>query len=178
MDLTRYTRRVFDTGVNLIVFASSPTSRWRICIPSTKLDQMIHWYHMVLNHVGTIRLYEMMTMHFYHHNLRTRIESTLSSISGKFNRHSNMSSSSIVTEKAYRKVSSSSLAFDENPDWDQHSVDEKCAWCVRVETSTCVEAGGYCILPGERIWSCRRVMQVVPPGSAPRFSANAIKHLQ
>ena len=54
MDPTRYMRRVFDTGMNLIVFASSPTSRWRMCIPSAKLDQMIHWYHMVLNHVGIV----------------------------------------------------------------------------------------------------------------------------
>jgi len=73
-DPTRYTWRIFDSGVNLILFASSPMAQWRICIPSVKLDQMIHWYHMMLNHVSINRLYESMTMHFYHSNLRMHIE--------------------------------------------------------------------------------------------------------
>ena len=51
-DPTRYMRRIFDTGVYLIVFVSPPIAQRRICIPSAKLDQMIQWYHLVLNHVG------------------------------------------------------------------------------------------------------------------------------
>ena len=51
-DPTHYVRRLFDTGVYLLVFVSPAVARWRICIPSARLDQMIQWYHLVLNHVG------------------------------------------------------------------------------------------------------------------------------
>ena len=51
-DPMHYIRRLFDTRVYIIVFVSPTVARWRICIPSVKLDHMIQWYHLVLNHVG------------------------------------------------------------------------------------------------------------------------------
>ena len=48
--------------------------RGKICIPDALLDHTITWYHLVLSHVGIVRLYETMSLHFYHRNMRTRIQ--------------------------------------------------------------------------------------------------------
>ena len=42
--------------------------------PDALLDHTITWYHLVLSHVGIVRVYEMMSLHFYHHDMRTRIQ--------------------------------------------------------------------------------------------------------
>jgi Integrase zinc binding domain len=47
---------------------------WKICIPSTLVHLIIHWYHAVLGHVGIQRLYKTITNHFYVPHLQDTIE--------------------------------------------------------------------------------------------------------
>ena len=49
-------------------------NRWRIVIPTALLPGMIHWYHYVLMHPGSKRLFQTMNTHFYHPELMDRCE--------------------------------------------------------------------------------------------------------
>jgi hypothetical protein len=42
---------------NLIVYAPDPRAAWHIVKPDQLLDQVIHWYHQSLNHVGMSNLF-------------------------------------------------------------------------------------------------------------------------
>jgi transposase InsO family protein len=52
---------------------------WQICIPDASLNNIILWYHMVLNHTGMTRLHDTMATHFHHPDMRTRISELLKS---------------------------------------------------------------------------------------------------
>ena len=69
----KYSRKLVE-DVELIIYTPTPEARWRICIPDEHLDATIKWYHQVLNHIGIIRLYKTIALHFYNRHLRTRIE--------------------------------------------------------------------------------------------------------
>ena len=36
---------------------NDPKNVWQICIPTALLNDIIHWFHLVLRHVGTIHIY-------------------------------------------------------------------------------------------------------------------------
>ena len=46
-----------------------PPSEWRVCLPTTMLQDVALWYHLVLGHAGTKRTYESMRRMFHHPNL-------------------------------------------------------------------------------------------------------------
>jgi transposase InsO family protein len=78
-DQTHFMRILMDNNVNLICYVNQPNQPWKICIPDALMGNMIKWYHEILTHVGITRLYETMSTHFYHRDLRTRIESVVKS---------------------------------------------------------------------------------------------------
>jgi len=63
----------------LVCYRSHPQRPWRIVIPSTLLDNVIAWYHHVLNHVGMTRLFETIGTHFYHSQLKQRVQDIVGS---------------------------------------------------------------------------------------------------
>jgi hypothetical protein len=56
----------------------NPPNSWRIVIPSALLRPITEWYHKVLGHVGSSRLYESISIHFYHPGLQNLIDELVS----------------------------------------------------------------------------------------------------
>ena len=61
-------------GIELICYITKPGEPWRIVIPNALLDIIIKWYHQVLSHIGTTRLYNTISVNVYHQSLKNRIE--------------------------------------------------------------------------------------------------------
>ena len=49
-------------------------SEWKICIPTSLLDDMIRWNHVMLGHCGATRLYDSIRTMFHHPNLKHRVD--------------------------------------------------------------------------------------------------------
>ena len=61
-------------GMELICYVTTWGEPWCIAIPDTLLDSVISWYHQILSHIGMTRLYNTISVHFYHKSLKNRIE--------------------------------------------------------------------------------------------------------
>ena len=61
-------------GTELICYVTTQGEPWGIAIPETLLDSIINWYHQILSHIGMTRLYNTISVHFYHKLLKSRIE--------------------------------------------------------------------------------------------------------
>lgn len=71
----RYVRKQLAHDVNLIChIPDANQDQWKICIPDELVDNAIQWYHLALGHVGQKRLQQTMSKHFFHRELRRRIE--------------------------------------------------------------------------------------------------------
>ena len=66
-------------GINLICHITSLGAPWCIVIPDTLLDPILLWYHQILSHIGMTRLYNTISVHFYHSSLKCRIETMIQS---------------------------------------------------------------------------------------------------
>ena len=53
-------------GTELICYVTTRDESWCIVIPETLLDSIIKWYHQILSHIGITRLYNTISVHFYH----------------------------------------------------------------------------------------------------------------
>ena len=73
-DPTHYARMLMAENVQLICYVPPNNQPWKICVPDALIDHMIEWYHVILNHVGITRLQQTMALHFYHREMRTRVE--------------------------------------------------------------------------------------------------------
>ena len=78
-DPQHFSRMLMEANTNLIVRQAKPDEVWKIFIPDAQLTNLVKWYHQVLNHTGISRLIETINMHFYNHDLRTRVESIVGS---------------------------------------------------------------------------------------------------
>ena len=58
----------------LICYRINLHGDWRIVIPHGLLPHLIDWYHNVLMHPGTERLYRTILRHFYHRHLKEHVE--------------------------------------------------------------------------------------------------------
>jgi hypothetical protein len=56
-----------------------PDRPWRICIPTSIVDDIIHWYHLVLGHAGIICLYQIIATYFVHPFLKVQIQQSVKS---------------------------------------------------------------------------------------------------
>ena len=72
----QYAYRNMDNNVQLITYTSAPNADWKICIPSSKLQAIINWYHQAMNHTSSNRTYETISRHFYHPQLQTYVQRT------------------------------------------------------------------------------------------------------
>ena len=57
-------------GIELICYITKPGESWCIAILDTLLDIIIKWYHQILSHIGMTRLYNTISVHFYHQSLK------------------------------------------------------------------------------------------------------------
>ena len=60
-------------------YVTTKNEPWRIVIPNTLLDSIISWYHQILSHIGMTRLYDTISVHFYHPTLKSKIEAFIQS---------------------------------------------------------------------------------------------------
>ena len=57
---------------------AAPNGRWKIYLPDALLDNAIRWHHLALGHAGMNRTHDTMKLHFYHPDLRNRVETLIS----------------------------------------------------------------------------------------------------
>jgi hypothetical protein len=43
-------------NTHVLLFQPTPTTAWKICIPTQQLDEVVQWYHLALNHCGLYQL--------------------------------------------------------------------------------------------------------------------------
>ena len=55
-------------------YINDPEGIWKIALPTAIIDRVVTWYHEVLGHCGTNRLYDTIRQHFYYPNLRIKCE--------------------------------------------------------------------------------------------------------
>mmetsp|Transcript_27581 Transcript_27581/g.40549 ORF Transcript_27581/g.40549 Transcript_27581/m.40549 type:complete len:847 (+) Transcript_27581:174-2714(+) len=55
-------------------YANSPEEEWRIAIPSSLINRIVLWYHLVLGHVGSTQLYDTIRRRFHYPSLKQHCE--------------------------------------------------------------------------------------------------------
>lgn len=67
--------KTLPTGqYNIIHFKNQPTAEWKIVIPVKHINQVLTWFHRVLQHPGATRMINTINRHFYFPNMKTVIE--------------------------------------------------------------------------------------------------------
>ena len=71
LDLLQYSIKTINNH-NIICFReriNQPDQHWKIHIPPALIQPVIRWYHLVLGHSGSHRLYDTICSRFYHPGL-------------------------------------------------------------------------------------------------------------
>ena len=63
---TMYPTKLIN-GRQLIVHQERNQERWRICLPTSLVHQVVKWYHFTLGHCGTEKLYDTILNRFYYY---------------------------------------------------------------------------------------------------------------
>ena len=66
-------------GIDLICHITSMGAPWCIVISDTLLDPILLWYHKILSHTEMTRLFNTISVRFYHSSLKCRIENLIQS---------------------------------------------------------------------------------------------------
>ena len=74
----RYAQQLLAPGTMVFCYIPGPDVPWKIYLPQELLDNAIQWYHLALGHIGMNRLHDTISMHFFHKDLRNRIEDIVS----------------------------------------------------------------------------------------------------
>ena len=74
----RYAQQLLAPGTMVFCYVPGPDVPWRIYLPQELLDKAIRWYHIALGHIGMNRLYDTISMHFFHKDLRNKVEDIVS----------------------------------------------------------------------------------------------------
>ena len=77
-DPARYVQNQLAPNANVICYLSHLNAPWKICIPDSKLDEIIQWHHMHLGHPGIKRTSNTIALHYYHLRLSARCEDLIS----------------------------------------------------------------------------------------------------
>ena len=76
--LARYVQNQLAPNANVICYLSQPNAPWKICIPDSKLDEIIQWHHTHLGHPGIKCTSDTIALHYYHPRLSARCEDLIS----------------------------------------------------------------------------------------------------
>ena len=77
-DPARYVQNQLAPNTNVICYHPQPNAPWKICIPDSKLDEIIQWHHTHLGHLGIKRTNDTIALHYYHPRLSARCEDLIS----------------------------------------------------------------------------------------------------
>jgi hypothetical protein len=122
----KYSLADIGDGKFMIVFKAQPDDQARICIPDSMLETMVSFYHQVLGHAGSSRIYQTMTKHFKHDKIN-EVAKRLTSTCDPCQRHKN---STLEYGKLPPRIANdvpwSDIAVDLIGPWtirDQHGMD-------------------------------------------------------
>ena len=73
-----YADQLLAPNTMVTCYISQPGKPWKVYLPTPLLDQAVRWYHLALGHIGQSRLYDTMRRHFYHPDLKTKVEDLVS----------------------------------------------------------------------------------------------------
>ena len=73
-----YVQTQLAPNANIICYLSQPNAPWKICIPDSKLDEIIQWHHTHLGHPGIKRTSDTIALHYYHPHLSACCEDLIS----------------------------------------------------------------------------------------------------
>jgi len=73
----QFAEQLLAPHTNVVVYIPEPNAPWKIYLPTDLLDTAVRWYHLALGHLGQNRLYDTMAVHFYHPDLRNKVESVV-----------------------------------------------------------------------------------------------------
>jgi hypothetical protein len=59
-----FSRLQMTKDANLICYIPGPNQPFKVCIPDALLNDIIHFYHLTLNHIGMTHLFNTITLHF------------------------------------------------------------------------------------------------------------------
>ena len=65
-----------DTEV--VCYTPEPQAPWKIYLPTSLLHDAVKWYHHALGHLGTNRLFDTMSLHLFHPDLKQTVQQTVS----------------------------------------------------------------------------------------------------
>ena len=71
----RFARQLLAPNTQVFCHIPTPGAPWKIYLPTELLDTAVRWYHLALGHLGQSRLVDTMSQHFYHPDLRLKVES-------------------------------------------------------------------------------------------------------
>ena len=77
-DPARYLQNQLAPNANVICYLSQPNAPWKICIPDSKLDEIIQWHHTHLGHPGIKCTSDTIAPHYYHPCLSVCYEDLIS----------------------------------------------------------------------------------------------------
>jgi hypothetical protein len=75
----KFVSQILAPNISVYCHIRQPNEPWKIYLPTELLDSAIRWYHLALSHIGNSRLYDTMSLHFYHRSLKNTIEALVSS---------------------------------------------------------------------------------------------------
>lgn len=70
----QYVEQLLAPNVNIVCYIPEPNAPWKIYLPTDLLDPAVRWYHLALGHIGQNRLYDTMAIHFFHPDLKNKVE--------------------------------------------------------------------------------------------------------
>ena len=77
-DPAQYVQNQLAPNANVICYLSQPNVLWKICIPDSKLDEIIQWHHTHLGHPGIKRTSNTIALHYYRPHLFVHCEDLIS----------------------------------------------------------------------------------------------------
>jgi hypothetical protein len=72
-----YVEQLLAPDLTLVCYIPEPNAPWKIYLPTDILDTAVRWYHLALGHIGQNRLYDTMAIHFFHPDLRGKVENVV-----------------------------------------------------------------------------------------------------
>ena len=74
----KYVDHLLALNTNICCYSAKPEDSLRIYLPDELLENSIRWYHLALSHIGSNRLFDTMSMHFYNPKLKAQVETIVS----------------------------------------------------------------------------------------------------
>ena len=73
-----FVEQLLAPDTNVVCYIPEPHAPWKIYLPTQILTNAVRWYHHALGHLGQNRLYDTMSLHLYHPDLKTTVERVVS----------------------------------------------------------------------------------------------------